>query len=280
MQDPLALEARDVAVLGQAQRQVAVGVALGVRRPGRRRGSSSASARSGGSPAAVALGRLGEVHVLAVVVVVAGAVPELDVEDLRRVDLDVAALVELRVDLARGSAAAGRFPAASQNGMPGASSRKMNRPSSGPRRRWSRARACSIRSRCAARSFFAEEGGPVDPGEHLAGLVAAPVGAGDRVELDRLDPPGRGRVRAAAEVGEGTVPVERDRLDALVARSGPRSARPCRAGPRRGSARSPRRRGMSVRSKASSAAMCSRIFASIASRSASETETPSGNSKS
>ena len=47
--------------------------------------------------------------------------------------------------------------------------------------------------------------------------VAAPVGAGDAGELERLDPLGGGRVRAAAEVGERAVAVERDRLHALVA---------------------------------------------------------------
>ena len=62
-----------------------------------------------------------------------------------------------------------------------------------------------------------EERRPVDAGQHLTVLVAAPVGAGDRVQLERLDPPRRGPVRPAAQVHEGTVAVERDGLDALVA---------------------------------------------------------------
>src|SRR5581483_6695538 len=62
-----------------------------------------------------------------------------------------------------------------------------------------------------------EEGGAVDAGEHLAALVAAPVGARDRGELEGRDAPGRGAMRAAAEVDERTVPVEGDGLDALVA---------------------------------------------------------------
>ena len=61
-----------------------------------------------------------------------------------------------------------------------------------------------------------EEGGAVDPGQLLAVLVAAPVGARDRAQLDRLDPLGRRRVRAAAEVLEVAVAVERDGLDAFV----------------------------------------------------------------
>ena len=60
------------------------------------------------------------------------------------------------------------------------------------------------------------ERGAVDAGEHLAVGVAAPVGAGDAGELERLRAAGVGRVRAAAEVEEVAVRVEADRLDALV----------------------------------------------------------------
>ena len=62
-----------------------------------------------------------------------------------------------------------------------------------------------------------EEGRPVDAREHLAVGVAAPVGAGDRLQLDRADALGARRVRAAAQVGERAVGVERDGLDAVVA---------------------------------------------------------------
>jgi hypothetical protein len=61
-----------------------------------------------------------------------------------------------------------------------------------------------------------EEGRPVDPREHLAVGVAAPVGAGDRLQLDRADALRAGRVRPAAQVGEGAVGVERDAVDAFV----------------------------------------------------------------
>ena len=61
-----------------------------------------------------------------------------------------------------------------------------------------------------------EEGGAVDPGQLLTVLVAAPVGTGHRVQLDHLDLLGAGTVRAAAEILEGTVAVERDRLRAFV----------------------------------------------------------------
>src|SRR5687767_1469564 len=62
-----------------------------------------------------------------------------------------------------------------------------------------------------------EERGAVDPGQHLPGLVAPPVSAGERVQLHRLDASGRGAVRAAAEVLEGPVAIERDGLGPLAA---------------------------------------------------------------
>jgi hypothetical protein len=65
--------------------------------------------------------------------------------------------------------------------------------------------------------LLGEEGGAVDAGEHLAAGVASPVGAGDRSELERLDPAGRRPVRAAAEVGEGAVAVEGYRVHAVIA---------------------------------------------------------------
>ena len=61
------------------------------------------------------------------------------------------------------------------------------------------------------------EGGAVDAREHLPRGVAAPVRARDAEQLERLDALGGGRVRAAAEVGERAVGVERDRLDPVVA---------------------------------------------------------------
>jgi hypothetical protein len=62
-----------------------------------------------------------------------------------------------------------------------------------------------------------EEGRAIDAGEHLARLVAAPVGPGDRAQPERLDSSGGWSVRATAEISEGAVSVERDGLDALVA---------------------------------------------------------------
>ncbi len=61
-----------------------------------------------------------------------------------------------------------------------------------------------------------EEGRAVDAGEHRAVGVAPPVRAGGRQQLERLDPLGARPVRAAAQVGERAVAVERDGLDSLV----------------------------------------------------------------
>ena len=95
VQDALALVAGDVAVLGQPQRQVAVGVPGGVEDEA---GAGAVHRLQGEPPVAllaILVGGLGEVHVLPVVLVVPGAVPEVDVHHLRRADLDVASGSEL-----------------------------------------------------------------------------------------------------------------------------------------------------------------------------------------
>ena len=54
--------------------------------------------------------------------------------------------------------------------------------------------------------------GPVDALEHLVARVAAPVGAGELGQLEHLEAAGRRDVRAAAQVDEGALAVERDVL--------------------------------------------------------------------
>src|SRR5207342_1835238 len=54
------------------------------------------------------------------------------------------------------------------------------------------------------------EGGAVDPGQLRVLLVTAPVRAGERRQLDRLDRLRVLQVRAAAEVGEVALRVQRD----------------------------------------------------------------------
>ncbi len=58
--------------------------------------------------------------------------------------------------------------------------------------------------------LFALEGGSVDPGEHLVVLVATPVGSGDGGELERLALFGVKDVGSGAEVGEFALFVEGD----------------------------------------------------------------------
>src|SRR6202012_4553871 len=60
--------------------------------------------------------------------------------------------------------------------------------------------------------FLREEGRAVDALELLVVFLAQPIGTGDRVHLEGLDSAGGGHVRAAAEVGEAAVAVERDGL--------------------------------------------------------------------
>src|SRR5262245_16623653 len=59
-----------------------------------------------------------------------------------------------------------------------------------------------------------KERGPVDAGEHRARGVPPPICARDRLQLEGTDRSRARRVRAAAKVGEGTVRVQRDRLQA------------------------------------------------------------------
>ena len=58
---------------------------------------------------------------------------------------------------------------------------------------------------------FLREGDAVDAGQLRTLLIAAPVSAGEGGQLDGLDDIGIHQVRAAAEIGEGTVFIIRDR---------------------------------------------------------------------
>ena len=94
------------------------------------------------------------------------------------------------------------IPFGCQNGDPGECSSKWKRSSCGPSRRWSSLLRLLEPLEVRVEVGLAEERGAVDPGQLRVLLVAAPVGAGEAGQLERLD---RGRVlqvRAAAEVGE------------------------------------------------------------------------------
>src|SRR5262249_30987090 len=60
--------------------------------------------------------------------------------------------------------------------------------------------------------LLVEERGAVDALELRILLVAQPVSAGDAQELEGLDAPGGGHMRAAAEIDEPAIAVDGDRL--------------------------------------------------------------------
>jgi hypothetical protein len=142
--------------------------------------------------------------------------PELGVEELRRLDLAVAARAR---HLARGVAQ--RVP----------QRRAVRRPEGAPGRELGEVEEAELAPEAAvvARArllealevllerLLGEERGAVDPRQHRTLGVAAPVGAGDRLQREGLDRGGARRVRSAAEIGERSVGVERDGLDLLVA---------------------------------------------------------------
>ena len=78
----------------------------------------------------------------------------------------------------------------------------LNRSSSLPSLRWSRFLASSICVEVLVQFLLGEERRAVDALQLLVVLVALPVGAGDREQLERLDLRGVRHVRAAAEIDE------------------------------------------------------------------------------
>ena len=78
-----------------------------------------------------------------------------------------------------------------------------------PNLRWSRFLASSSMARYVEHRLL-RESNAVDTGQHLVLFVAAPIGSGHGSELYRLYQPRIGKVRAAAEVGETAVRIERD----------------------------------------------------------------------
>ena len=154
---------------------------------------------------------LDHVHVLAELLPMARGFPERAVEQLRGPDLDVAGGIE----------------AAPHVGL----DRAVDRPALGvPERRAGRflleveqvellaepavVAALGLREpvQVVVELLAARPGGAVDALQHRVAAVAPPVGAGDLEQLERADPPGRGPVRAAAQIEPGTLMVERDRL--------------------------------------------------------------------
>ena len=145
----------------------------------------------------------------------AGPSPKLLVEDLRGLDLDVASPRQLLADLALDQPQEHRS-LGKPEGHPRRLGPQGEQPELGPEASVVAGprllQALEVRGELRP----GEERGAVDAGEHLPRLVAAPVGPGDRAQLEGLDPPGGRTVRAATQVDEGAVPVQRHRLDPLV----------------------------------------------------------------
>ena len=155
---------------------------------------------------------VGEVHVVAVVVPVPRGLEQVHVEQDRRLDLAIAAPPVL------GAPEIGQL-------VPDRHPRRL--PQRHPGRQLGEGEQAQLTTELAVvvgpraleqllerlEVLVGEEGGPIDAREHLALGVPTPVGAGDRLELERLDALGGGRMGPAAEVGEGPVGVQRDGLE-------------------------------------------------------------------
>ena len=167
----------------------------------------------------LALG-LEQEHVLAVVLPVARPLPERLADERRRVDLLVAAP---RLQIAHG-----------------ATQRLVQRPAlrmpeGGPRRDVVEREEVELHAELAVVALLRLLAPPqeaielllrlpdraVDPLERRARLVAAPVGAGHREQLERPDPAGRRDVRPLAQVDERAVLVDRGRRHRRAVPLGP-----------------------------------------------------------
>ncbi len=158
----------------------------------------------------------GHEHVVAVLVPVPGDPPQLRVVELRRLDLGV-------------PAGAGQFAGEVAQRVP--QRRAVGHPERASRRQLGELEQAQLAPEPAvvarARQLEAlevllerrlrEERRAVDAGEHRPLRVAAPVRAGHRLQGKRLDGGGARGVRAAAQVGERPVGVQRHRLHVLVA---------------------------------------------------------------
>ena len=151
---------------------------------------------------------LGEVHVLAVVGVMAGAFPQFAAQDLRAAHELVAAL-QMFADEEVFEDGAEHHALGQPEGHAGGDVFMEGE----------QAQFLAEAAMVAALGFFegvqmileglfVTEGGAVDAGEHGALLVAAPVGAGHGEELEGLHGAGAGDVRTAAEVEEVAAAVQ------------------------------------------------------------------------
>jgi len=152
---------------------------------------------------------MGEIHEVAVVLVVPGTVPERRVEDLRGDDFLVAILPVEPAGIVH---------------QPVVDQRPLREEERARRRLGVEREQLQFLAELAVVALLrlleepemliellaGEEGGAVDPLQLLILLVALPVGAGDAEQLERLDPSRRRKVRPATEVDEVTLLVTGD----------------------------------------------------------------------
>ena len=199
-----ALEAVQASEVGVAYRQLAVGVEVrGVQERGGR-----AVHRLDGE---LLLVRVGEVHVLVVVVVVAGALPEGGVEHLRGDDLLVA-VTFVEASHVGGERVVERRAAREEERARGGDGVEEEEAQLLPEPAVVAPTGLLQPFQVRLQRVLGLPRGAVDALQHLVALVAAPVRARDGHELERGDLAGRADVRAAAEVDEAVVLVGGYRL--------------------------------------------------------------------
>ena len=109
------------------------------------------------------------------------------------------------------------------------SGENVNSSSSLPSLRWSRFSASSSRCEIGVQFLLVAPGGAVDALQLRVLGVAAPIGAGDLGQLERVaDLGGGAEMRPAAQVVPVAMPIDRD---ILVRRECSRSVRPCSVSP-------------------------------------------------
>ena len=201
VQDARELMAVDVAELGQPQGQLAVAAAPAPEHQAR----AGAVHRLDREPLLV---DLGEVHVLVVVVPVAAALPQLLAEDHGRADLLVPEPVELRahggLDLVDDDHALGQVEREAGTGVVEVEQLELAAESAmvaglgelDPRQ-------------VGVELGLGRERGGVEPGQHRVRALPAPVGAGDRQQLERADATGVVQVGSLAQVDEVVLLVQR-----------------------------------------------------------------------
>ncbi len=188
--------------LGRPQRQVPVGVRLAVV-------EQHAARAVHGLDGVLRLVDRGGVHVLAVVGPVPRALPERAVEDDRGLGLDVPGRAVLHAPVVEQ-----RVPDDHALGVEEGHARRLVVEAEEVERLADFAVVASLgllqEREVGVELLLVEVGGPVDALELGARGVGPPVGAGDLEQLDRLHEPGVRHVRAATEVGELALLVERN----------------------------------------------------------------------